>query len=104
MTTSETHDKAHGRLETRRCTAMRDLSQIVLPILWPGLTAIAQLERTRHHVRSGKKTSETAYIIASHPTMNAEDINAGIRRHWQIENNRTCAARTVVSFRFLVKA
>ena len=83
----EATGKEHGRIETRRCVVMHDLSNIVLKTPWPGLATIARLERTRHNVVSGKDNDEIVYIIASNPRATAAAINLGIRRHWQIENN-----------------
>lgn len=84
---SEQVEKDHGRLETRRCTVMHDLSEIVLKTPWPGLATLGRIERTRHHVVSGKESHETVYVIASKPLASAVAISQGIRRHWQIENN-----------------
>jgi predicted transposase YbfD/YdcC len=49
----------HGRIETRTATVSTDIKWLQDDHQWPGLTAIAKVDRTRE-VKT-KTTSETAY-------------------------------------------
>lgn len=80
-------DAGHGRIERRTCTVSTDLSWIGQAGLWPGLRAIAKVEREREDKLTGEATRETAYYITSHPDPTAERINELVRAHWAIENS-----------------
>lgn len=78
----ETVEKDHGRIETRRCSIIRDLKWIEMKDQWPSLNAIVQMYRKRE---IGEKTEEeTTYYITS-LTTGAEEIAKAIRSHWGIE-------------------
>lgn len=86
---SETYrevDKGHGRIETRSCTLMADLSHIENRSAWAGLTKIAVIARERHHVLSGKTSKELAYFIVSDSKATAKTALHTARSHWAIEN------------------
>jgi predicted transposase YbfD/YdcC len=79
-----THEKAHGREETRSYIQMpvpdtlRDLK------LWKGLQSIGMA--TLVCVRDGKETSETRYYISSLP-VSVKQFAHAVRSHWSIENS-----------------
>lgn len=83
MRETETVDKGHGRIETRRIAVS---TEAVAYLEWPGLAQIARLERTRE-VR-GRKSVETVYLITSLPPEEAgpERLLDLTRAHWAIEN------------------
>jgi len=83
---SVTHERAHGRVETRRCLAIGDpdyLTFVDPTGRWPGLRSIVQIESTR---RIGDVvTTERRYYLASLPA-DAAHLADVIRSHWSIEN------------------
>ena len=82
----ETLDKGHGRLETRRCTAVGNLDwldTLGLKARWKNLTSVACIESTR---QIGDKTeSDRRYVISSLPADSRRILHA-VRMHWGIEN------------------
>ena len=82
----ETLDKGHGRIETRRCTAVSELDWLDLLGLkarWTKLTSVACIESTREI--NGKIEAERRYVISSLPANSARILHA-VRTHWGIEN------------------
>ena len=81
-----THDRAHGRAETRRCLAIGDpqyLAYIDPEGRWPNLRSVVLIESTR---RIGHEfTTEDRYYLASLPA-DAAHLADVIRSHWGIEN------------------
>ena len=73
----------HGRIETRTATVSTDIKWLQDDHQWPGLTAIAKVERTRE--TRTKTTTETAYYLLSAP-LPPERCNEVVRSHWGIEN------------------
>jgi len=86
VSVEEQTSKGHGRVEVRRCTVARDLSWITSSQQWPGLTAVAKIERTRTTISTNKTTHESAYFIVSNPNATATDVESIVRDHWGIEN------------------
>lgn len=86
VSTFETLDKGHGRLETRRCRAVGGLDWLDLLDLrerWKGLTSVACIESQRH---IGERVeTETRYVISSLPADAARILHA-VRTHWGVEN------------------
>ena len=82
---AQTVEKAHGRLETRKIWTSSEINDFVL---FPHCGQIAQLQRYRQDIKSGKLHTETAYLITSlSPTeANAERLLLLARGHWGIEN------------------
>ena len=79
----ETVDKAHGRVETRRCWQSTDLQWLPTTKEWEGLRSVLRVESTRC---IGENTSkEVRYFISSLP-LNPERALAAIRQHWFVEN------------------
>jgi predicted transposase YbfD/YdcC len=68
-----TLDKDHGRIETRRCAVLHDLSAISEHAVGGG------------RARGGKPDTERRYYISS-LALGAADFNHLIRSHWSIEN------------------
>jgi predicted transposase YbfD/YdcC len=82
----KTLDKGHGRIETRRCTAVDNLDWLDLLGLrarWVKLTSVARIESTRD--MGGKVETETRYVISSLPADSQRILHA-VRTHWGIEN------------------
>ena len=82
---TETIEKGHGRIETRRLEVTATLAEHLAPS-WPGLAQVCRLTRAR--VVRGKTSHETVYAITS---LAAETAGAArlldlSREHWGIEN------------------
>jgi len=80
----EDFDKAHGRIEIRKCWSTEDVNWITNLEKWEGLKSISMVESTR--IIDNKKTTETRFYISSIPA-NAKKISWAIRSHWRIENS-----------------
>jgi len=79
----ETHEKAHGREETRSyyvCSVPRDLPDRKR---WPKLAAIGWT--ISDTVRDGNRCHEMRYYIMSRK-LSAKEFAAAVRGHWSIEN------------------
>jgi predicted transposase YbfD/YdcC len=84
---TDTHndtDYGHGRIETRKCNIITDLSLVPSAIKWKAIKSIVHIKRTRYFKATGKEEKEDSYYISTHD--NAEVIANGIRKHWGIEN------------------
>lgn len=83
----ETVNKAHGRVEIRRCWAMTDpvaFEYISHYDNWADLHSLVRIQRER---RIGTEIhQETAYYISSLPN-DAVRILAATRAHWAVENS-----------------
>jgi predicted transposase YbfD/YdcC len=83
---AETHDRAHGRAEARRCLAIGDpqyLAYIDPDGRWPNLRSVVLIESVR---RVGDTvTTEDRHYLASLPA-DAAQLARVIRSHWGIEN------------------
>jgi predicted transposase YbfD/YdcC len=80
----ETHEKGHGREETRQyfvCAVPRDLPDRKR---WPKLAAIGWTISTT--VRDGRPCHEMRYYIMSRK-LSAREFAAAVRGHWSIENS-----------------
>lgn len=77
-------DGDHGRIETRRTTAIHDIGWLQERHKWPGLKGIVMVESQRE---IGPKTeTETRFYITS-STDTADKLADIIRQHWAIENS-----------------
>ena len=76
----------HGRVETRKCTVITDLTFLDERKQWPGIKSVVKIESQRYIKSSAKNQTETRYYITSHTDKNAEQINNMVRGHWAIEN------------------
>ena len=81
---SEELDYGHGRIETRKCTILTDLTLVESMDKWKGLVSIVRLERERHFKATNTKEFETSYYISTLDS--AKTIAHGVRKHWGIEN------------------
>ena len=82
----ETLSKGHGRIETRRCTAVGELDWLELLGLkarWSKLACVACIESTREI--AGRVETEKRYVISSPPPDSRRILHA-VRAHWGIEN------------------
>jgi predicted transposase YbfD/YdcC len=90
ITRHETLDGDHGRIETRKYTAIHDVEWLQKRHDWPGLKGVVMVESQREIPGSspgtGKITSETRFYITS-LTLLANAIGPMIRDHWAIENS-----------------
>lgn len=84
-----THDKGHGRIETRRTAVLHDTAWLEGPRRFPGelrLPGLACLVRTEATVEArGAIRKETRYFASSRP-LSSEAAAEAIREHWAIEN------------------
>jgi predicted transposase YbfD/YdcC len=84
ISTYETVDADHGRIETRHYTVIHDVDWLQARHQWPGLNAIVVVESQREINR--KTTAETRFYITS-LAMLAAAVGPMIRSHWAIENS-----------------
>lgn len=83
ISTHQTVDADHGRIETRSYTAIHDVDWLQARHKWPGLKSVIMVESKRE---SGKKVEcETRFYITS-LTLEAALSGPMIREHWAIEN------------------
>lgn len=82
-TFTESVEKNHGRIETRRCFVFDQLECLDKPQQWKGLRSFAVLESERS--MGNKTTPELRLYISSLPP-DAERISQAIRSHWAVEN------------------
>lgn len=85
-TIHEDLDIGHGRVETRKCTVISDLSEIEKSSNWSNLKTLVRIESSRYIKATKLTQTETRYYISS-LNPNAELIGKAIRSHWSIENN-----------------
>jgi len=80
---TESVEKNHGRIETRRCFVFAQLECLDKLQQWRGLRSFAVLESER--TIADKTTHELRLYISSLPP-DAERISQAIRSHWTVEN------------------
>jgi predicted transposase YbfD/YdcC len=78
-------DCGHGRVESRHCSVVADLSLLDHAPEWPGMRSLVRIQAERYHKATGKQERETRYYISSLKP-DAAKLNAAIRQHWGIEN------------------
>ncbi len=78
-------DCGHGRVETRHCSVLADLSLLEKASEWASLKGLVRIEAERYHKASGKTETEIRYYITSLAPDPAR-LNRCIRQHWGIEN------------------
>jgi predicted transposase YbfD/YdcC len=84
ISTHQTIDTDHGRIETRNYTVIHDVDWLQARHQWPSLNAIVVVESQREI--NGKITDETRFYITS-LVMLANALGPMIRAHWAIENS-----------------
>lgn len=77
-------EKAHGRIEERKCSIITDLKWIDNRTYWMNLQTIIRIESCRE--KEGVKEYQTRYYISS-SSSTAEKFNHYVRGHWGIENS-----------------
>lgn len=82
--TYEQTEKNSGRIESRKCCIITNLKMIETKEQWKEIKSIIQIETKR--TVAGKEQEQTRYYISS-LTKTAEEMNALIRSHWNVENN-----------------
>ncbi len=80
----QTHDKAHGREEIRRCW-VSDQIDFLQPHRWPGLQAVALVESERTLMGTTTTTLDRRLFLLNH-TPKAHHLLNDVRNHWGIEN------------------
>lgn len=75
----------HGRVETRKCSVITDLTFLDEAKHWQGIRSVIKIESERYLKASDKTTWETRYYISSHHC-EAGRINQMVRAHWAVEN------------------
>ncbi|MEF2554299.1 ISAs1 family transposase [Aurantimonas sp. A2-1-M11] len=80
----ETVDADHGRIETRRYTAIHDVEWLRERHDWSGLKSVVMVESQREI--DGATTRQTRFYITS-LTLEANTVGPMIRDHWSIENS-----------------
>jgi predicted transposase YbfD/YdcC len=86
LTPAVTHDRAHGRAETRRCLAIGDpqyLASVAPAGRWPRLRSVVLIESTRR-VGDSVTTEDRSYLTSL--PADAAQLARLIRSHWGIEN------------------
>lgn len=88
---SQSVDKGHGRLETRRCWISGDLDEFAPRGQWKALGSIALIESEREDLATGKVSVEQRCYLSSLPMSGSVEQSAarlaGIARsHWSVEN------------------
>ena len=78
-------EKNHGRVETRECFIIDDISWLYGKERWKKLSGAA-LIRTKRVVNDLESTCDHYYIY-SKPNMTAKEFMNAKRKHWAIENN-----------------
>lgn len=84
ITRHETIDGDHGRIESRRYTAIHDVTWLKERHDWPALMGVIVVENTRE--MSDRIERETRFFITS-LTLPAAQVGPMVRDHWAIENS-----------------
>jgi predicted transposase YbfD/YdcC len=84
ITTHQTVDADHGRVETRKYTVIHNVDWLQARHDWPALRGVVMVESQREF--RDKVERETRYYITS-TTLPAELLGPMIRNHWTIENS-----------------
>jgi len=84
ISTYETVDADHGRVETRKYTVFHDVEWLQARHDWPGMKGVIMVESQREF--RDKVERETRYYITS-TALPAELSGPMIRDHWAIENS-----------------
>jgi len=79
----ETIDKAHGRLENRRCWQSTELPYLPAVKEWKGVHSVLRVECERW--TETRTSKEVRYFISSLP-LNPERALSAVRQHWFVEN------------------
>jgi predicted transposase YbfD/YdcC len=80
----ETHERGHGRVETRSYSVLHDPQGLRNAAAWPDLCVAGMC--TRQRTEHGKTSVEVHYFIGSRRA-GARVYGKALRGHWGIENN-----------------
>ncbi len=80
-----TTDFGHGRIETRTCDVIDDLSLIEKRKDWKNMQSIVRITSHRIIKKTQKESTEQRYYISS-AKADATKLNQSIRSHWGVEN------------------
>ena len=83
QTSHVTHNKGHGRIETREVYSITACFSEAISKKWPMIQGIVAVVRDRSS--KGKGTYETAYYICTE-VLSLELAATATRKHWHIEN------------------
>lgn len=83
---NETLDSGHGRIETRTCEMIDDLSLIKAKLKWEGLQSIIRITSERTDKKTDTTSKAIRYYISSIKP-DAKRMNQIVRDHWKVENN-----------------
>lgn len=86
VSVDEQLDAGHGRVETRRCSVISDLSMVEARGEWVALRSLIKIESERYIKTTGKTEKQTRLYISSLPA-DAKLINQSVRAHWGVENS-----------------
>jgi len=84
ISTCQTIDAGHGRIETRHATLIHDVGWLQDRHDWPGLNAVIVIDSTREIGATSE--CETRLYLTSSP-LNATELAPMVRDHWAIENS-----------------
>ena len=84
LSTYETLEKNHGRIEKRKYWISSDIGYLTGKEKWKNLKTIGKVESIRE--MDEKRSFETRYYILDQE-MTAEEMSRIVRGHWEIENN-----------------
>lgn len=84
ISTFQTIDADHGRIETRHATLIHDVDWLQDRHDWPGLKAVIVIDSTREI--GAKSERETRLYLTSSP-LSATELAPMVRDHWAVENS-----------------
>jgi predicted transposase YbfD/YdcC len=76
----------HGRVESRKCSVINDLTFLDGKEKWYDLNTILRIETERYNKTTAKTSREERYYISS-AKFTAQQFNLKVRSHWAVENN-----------------
>lgn len=82
---NESHNVDHGRVESRKCSIISDLSHIEQLNKWKNLSFLIKIESKTYTKINQKTETAIRYYIAS-KNETAQFYQKNIRNHWGIEN------------------
>lgn len=84
VSSNETIDGGHGRIETRKCRVLKIPEALAKIHQWPGLKTVIEIDSIRE--LKDHCTREKRYYISS-LERDATTLSLIIRSHWSIENS-----------------
>lgn len=79
-------DTGHGRIETRKCSVIKNLQHVENRDKWLGLNTVIKIESTREFKNSDKPKEQAVRYYISSLVVSAKEFQHIIRSHWSIEN------------------